>query len=51
MRISKLQVFHGETEHENPCIIMHIEGVSSAVVERRDEGKNIVRVHAIRAML
>jgi hypothetical protein len=54
MYISRLQVFHGETEHENPCIIMHIspdEGASTAEVEKRDEAKNIVQVHTMRAML
>ena len=53
MFISKLQVFHGETAHENPCIIMHISQQSTQTdeVERRDVGKNIVRVRTVRAML
>ncbi|KAF1837699.1 hypothetical protein BDW02DRAFT_518517 [Decorospora gaudefroyi] len=53
MYISKLQVFHGETEREHPCIIMHVEQPSDqkVEVERRDEGTNIIRVHTVRAML
>ncbi|KAF1937684.1 hypothetical protein EJ02DRAFT_505854 [Clathrospora elynae] len=53
MYISKLHIFHGETDHKNPCIVIHISQPKSqaAEMERRDEGKSMVRVHMLRAKL
>lgn len=58
MFIDRLQVFHGETRHKNPCIVMHLsqprvekpaEPEKAAEVVRRVEG--IVRTHIVHAKL
>ncbi|CAO2650181.1 Nn.00g014730.m01.CDS01 [Neocucurbitaria sp. VM-36] len=53
MFIDKLQVFHGDTLHKNPCIVMHLSQPRPATAESevRDEGKNIIRVHKMRSNL
>ena len=60
MYIEKLQVFHGETKHKSPCIVMHL---AQPKVERpekpeekpemveRDESGGRVRTHTVRARL
>ncbi|KAF1848988.1 uncharacterized protein K460DRAFT_375732 [Cucurbitaria berberidis CBS 394.84] len=52
MFIDKLQIFHGDTLHKNPCIVMHLsQPTAGAEVERRYEGKNVLRVHKVRSKL
>ncbi|KAF2133738.1 hypothetical protein P153DRAFT_372328 [Dothidotthia symphoricarpi CBS 119687] len=50
MFIDKVQVFHGDTTHQNPCIVMHLSKprVDNVGVEGR---KDSVRTHVIRAQL
>lgn len=53
MLVNKLQVFHGDTTHQNPCIVMHLSQPNAAAVdvERKGEGSNVVRVHTMRSKL
>ena len=50
MYIDRLQVFHGETPHKNPCVVMHVAQPRPPGL-RREGKKEVVRTHVVRAKL
>ncbi|KAL6707314.1 hypothetical protein ACN47E_004302 [Coniothyrium glycines] len=43
MLIDRVQIFHGETTHQNPCVVMHVAQLQSQVeVGPRDVAENVI---------